>query len=388
MEVLCILNSGETKLPKVRALTMGHQRWDTRIWLKQVQTLKNAKMLIAYEVADGQGDSIVNGITIRDIGGLKGRGFWPRIKWLVNAVKESEIKKEEILHFHDPLFLPAAIWLKLKGITIIYDVHEDYPKQVKNWQLPAYIRYGASYFYSIMEWVAGKLFDGIITATPKIAERFPPQKTVVVQNFPLLSELVQKDNISSYLQRGHIVAYIGGISELRGIYEIVQAVDLLKDAFEVKLVLGGSFSPPILEERIRQESGWRKVEYIGWLDRKQVAEALSKARAGLVIIHPEPRYMVSYPVKMFEYMSAGLPVIASDFELWKKIINDAGCGLLVDPTNPQEIASAIEWIFEHPRNAEEMGLKGRKAVEEQYNWEHEARKLLNFYINFQFNDHK
>ncbi len=78
-------------------------------------------------------------------------------------------------------------------------------------------------------------------------------------------------------------------------------------------------------------------------------------------------------------MSARLPVIASNFPLWREIIEGNKCGLCVDPLNPEEIAAAITWIVEHPAEAEVMGKNGRKAVEERYNWNTEGEKLLALY---------
>lgn len=82
---------------------------------------------------------------------------------------------------------------------------------------------------------------------------------------------------------------------------------------------------------------------------------------------------------MFEYMSASLPVIASDFPLWRRIIDGAGCGLLVDPLNSEAIVEAMRWILDHPTEAEAMGMRGRQAVERTYNGDAEAEKLLNLY---------
>ena len=362
----------------IRQLTIVHKRWDTRIWVKQVATLRDAGLLSAYEVADGEGDAFVDGVQIHDLGKLKGRGFWSRVRHLVQALRRSGLRRDEVLHFHDPLFLPAALWLKMKGYRVVYDVHEDHPRQVLNWELPAFIRYGASLSYAIMEWLAGRYFDGIVAATPKIAERFPPAKTVVVQNYPVLEELSVKNPVA-YAKRPPVITYVGGISRIRGVKEIVQAVGLLPDKMEVKLILAGRFEPLHLEDEVRRLRGWAKVDYRGWLSRVKVAEVLANVRVGLVLFHPAPNHLEAQPNKFFEYMSAGIPVIASDFPLWREIVEGAGCGLLVDPKDPAAIAGAIQWLLEHPQEAEAMGRRGRQAVEERYNWDKEATKLLKFY---------
>jgi glycosyltransferase involved in cell wall biosynthesis len=82
---------------------------------------------------------------------------------------------------------------------------------------------------------------------------------------------------------------------------------------------------------------------------------------------------------MFEYMSAGLPVIASNFPLWKEIVEGNKCGICVDPMDPKAIASAIQWMIDHPEEAEEMGKNGRRAVETKYNWANESKKLVGLY---------
>jgi glycosyltransferase involved in cell wall biosynthesis len=110
-----------------------------------------------------------------------------------------------------------------------------------------------------------------------------------------------------------------------------------------------------------------------------VQTLLSKVRAGLVTLHPTPAYLEAYPVKMFEYMAAGLPVIASDFPLWRSIITKEQCGLLVDPLDPKALAKAMRWVLENPVEAEAMGRRGREAVLTTYNWDAEAAKLKVLY---------
>ena len=284
----------------------------------------------------------------------------------------------EVAHFHDPELIPVGLALRLSGIKVIYDVHEDVPKQILGkFYLPILLRKPVAWAMEAVEWIAARCFDAVVPATPRIAERFPSDKTVVVQNFPILGELVAQDPVP-YIKRPFHFAYVGGITRARGVLEMVEAVGQVRGE-TVTLCLAGVFSPAHLQVETENLPGWERVNFHGWADRRQVANLFSSVRAGLVVLHPTKRYPDAYPVKMFEYMAAGLPVIASDFPLWREIVEGAGCGLLVDPLDPDAIAGAMQWILDHPAEAEAMGKRGRKAVEEKYNWEREAKKLIALY---------
>jgi glycosyltransferase involved in cell wall biosynthesis len=363
-------------------LTTAHPRSDVRIFIKEARTLASSlphKVLLVVSDGKGNVDEKQGGVSIHDLGNL-GDGRLSRMlrgPWMA-FFAISKIRPD-IVHFHDPELLPLGLLLKVMGYKVIYDVHEDSPRQtLSKHYLRLGIRKPVARFISAVEWFGAKAFNAVVPATPKIAERFPARKTVTIQNFPIATELLRPAR-TPYIERRQSFAYVGVIARIRGAEEMVRGFELLGDIPGARLDLAGSFSPDALGDTVRGMPGWMKVNYHGQVARERVAELLCGARAGLVTLHPTVNYLDSYPVKMFEYMSAGLPVIASDFPLWREIIDGAGCGLLVDPLNPKAIAEAVRWVLEHPAEAEAMGERGKQAVSQRYNWNIESGKLISLY---------
>jgi glycosyltransferase involved in cell wall biosynthesis len=147
----------------------------------------------------------------------------------------------------------------------------------------------------------------------------------------------------------------------------------------VKLNLAGKFNSVKYEAECKNALEWNRVNFLGSLDRKGVKNVCENSKIGMVTLYPIINYLEALPVKMFEYMSAGIPVISSNFPLWKEIIEGNNCGLTVDPKDPKQISSAIEKLLSDEKQAEELGKNGRKAVEEVYNWGIEEKKLFNTY---------
>lgn len=358
-------------------MTTVHPRYDTRIWIKEVGTLATIFGQAVLAAADGHGDRVEGGRRVVDLGRSQGRitgavsGSW-------RAFRTTRGLGPEIVHLHDPELLPLGLLLRLLGTKVIYDVHEDLPRQIlsKPYLAPV-VRRPVSWIAEALEWIAGRAFSGIVAATPAIARRFPPDKTVLVQNFPLLDELFRGD-ATPYSERPAQFAYVGGLARIRCAQEMVDAIGAAGHA-DATLAIAGKFQPAGLEQEVAARPGWRRVRFLGWADRSTVADLLAQSRAGLVLFRAEPNHVEAQPNKLFEYMAAGLPVIASDFPLWRSVVEGAGCGLLVDPESPAAIAAALDWMLDHPEEAETMGRRGRAAVEATYNWEPEAKKLVDFY---------
>jgi glycosyltransferase involved in cell wall biosynthesis len=295
------------------------------------------------------------------------------------AYRRALQEKANVYHFHDPELIPLGLVLKFQGKRVIYDVHEDLPRQIliKSW-INKSLRGLLIKVAEAGEWITARIIDGVAVATPVIARRFPNKKTVLIQNFPIIEEIMISDFLP-YSKRPMEITYIGGLSKERGIYEMIMAVSLIPETLNARLVLAGRYDEPNLKNELQKYHSLGKVVFCGWKNRNEIARLLANMRVGLVILHPNINYVQSQPVKLFEYMAAGLPVIASDFPLWREIIDGAKCGLLVDPFDVKGIAEAITWLLEHPHEAELMGKRGQEAVYQKFNWNTEADKLIACY---------
>ena len=277
-----------------------------------------------------------------------------------------------VCHMHDPELLPAGGYLRRRGVKIIYDAHEDLPKQVlgKLW-LPPVLRKAAAGAAGTAEKAMLRRFHLVFCATELIAARFRGiTNAVTLHNYPELLEFSQAPPV-----RERAICYVGALTEARGVIQMVNAAKLA----EVPLLLAGRFETQELAAEVLSLIAKGSTKYLGILSREETATLMARCCAGLVVLHPTPAYKESIPIKLLEYMAAGIPAIASDFAHWRGLLKNIGCAIFVNPLDENAIAGAMRTIANTPKQAQILGRNGRHAAQIKFSWGHEKHKLLNAY---------
>lgn len=353
-------------MSKVCHITSAHDSTDIRIFYKECMSLAN-KGYEVYEVARGEKFE-KDGIHIMGVGQISES----RYKRMTEGAKQVYQKALElncdIYHFHDPELLPYGLKLKRRGKKVIFDSHEDVPGQIfgKTW-IPKPLRVVVSRLYRKYETYVVKQLDAVVAATPHIAEKFEgrARKVVIVNNYPKLDDI--EFHNTSFAERDAIVCYAGGIGDLRGEKIMIEA---MKDVNGV-LILAGEHE----EKEIKEGT----IKYIGKIDRVGINKLYGQAIVGLCILKPIENYYYSQPIKMYEYMAAGLPFICSDFPGWRKIAEESKAGICVNPNDTELIGKMISMLLLDRDKAQSMGRSGREYVLNHCTWNIEEQSLLSLY---------
>lgn len=366
---------------KVLILSTVHSVGDARIFHKEAKTLLKAGYDVSI-IAQHAKNEIIEGIKI--IALPKSKNRFQRIIFSPFRIIRLALKeKVDIYHFHDPELIPMGLISKLLHKKVIYDVHEDVSEQILSKDyIPNFIKKIVSVLFGLFEKSSSKKFDYIITVTNEIKNKFIKynKNTIVVSNYTSFRFVENfKNKVIDLKQTNNVkIIFTGSIYNERGILEGLEAINLLRD-LSIKFILYGYISNNNFLKKLKKIDIFDSLEYGGVLPYVDIFKKLQEVDIGYICDYPLKRHMESLPVKMFEYMSVGLPIVASNFPNWRNIIEGDQCGLLVDPLVPKEIANAIKYLTLNPKVRKEMGENGRRAILEKYNWENEGKKLINIY---------
>jgi len=297
--------------------------------------------------------------------------------------------KADYYNIHD---LKLTIFMKrLKNLPhkpmIIYSIHESYPDKIRDYNRESrLINLFKPFYAKYIEWWEMKnscYSDFIITFDNALYKKFSAiynkEKVKIIFNY---TNLFPKKRTQT--KKLYDLIYIGGLSEQRGIINILMAVSKCKiELPEIKLLLLGKvcnndFNNKIIRT-IHEYNLTTNIEFKNWVPYSEVENYLSKSKVGMVILLPIPKFFKNIPIKQFEYMAFGLPVIGSDLPPITQFVKPVNAGILVDPTNIQNISDAIIRLLTDIDTYNKMSKNALKAAKEKYNWKFEEKKYLKLF---------
>ena len=369
-------------------LSSAHPPFDKRVFDKEAVSLVNAGFEVVH-LAPGELSKTFqrDGIKIITFPKILGRSYLKRLFLIPNLYARAVKINASCFHCNEPDSWIVGILLKIfKGKKVIFDVHEHYPSRVAE-------KISPKIFWPIVESIVIVFFrifsyftDVLIYAKKSVAADFPKKKkSVFVLNFTPIEKRDLDFEIQKQKTNERITAvHLGLISRNRGWPEAVNALSRIKHDFILHIV--GKFSDGSADDFSKkvEELGIKdKVLCEGWMNYEDAFERLLAADIGLILFQPGIKnHEFALPHKLFDYMLAGLPVIAPIFaKEIAPIVENENCGVLVNTDDPLEISQAFEYLISNPEKRYEMGQNGRAAVIREYNWEAEAEKLINIYSN-------
>jgi glycosyltransferase involved in cell wall biosynthesis len=377
---------------RVCLVSTTHNPTDDRIFYRESTTLSKEYSVTVIGKGDSDHSRFSANIKLVYLCAPKARIFHLALvmKTLVMMLRE----KPDIIQCHEPdtLALARLVRSMSRGrVGVVYDVHEHYPSLWSSRKfLPRAIRTWLERTIDVLERGLSSDADAVLAVSDSVGKRFQHAKSgpVIIPNYPWRSAyqdstyVLEREN----RERTPVVLYAGSVDEKRGIVQFILALKYVKERFPIiKFAILGSLS-------VRKEL-WKDIALFlkrqGLEDNLEIKphipyfdyyRALRTATVGVVLFQPTLlNNIVSLPNKLFDYMGAGVPVVASDFCEIRKVVTGSGCGLLVDPAKPSQIGEAISELLSNVELAEIMGKEGRKAVLETYNWESVEGKLLAVY---------
>jgi len=319
--------------------------------------------------------------------------FFLNPRYLLTSFKNSIRFKPDYIHAHDLPMMPIAILFgKLFRIPIIFDMHENYPQALKQFNKKGVINFIFKNYKlaSILEKLCLKHSDRIIVVINEGMDRLvtmnvPSEKITIVSNTVDLKTFIKPESGSQIINNDFssdkkIILYTGTLSSERGLKTPILAMkSLVAEMNNVMLLLVGDGPQKAELKSIVQTYQLEEcVKFMDWVDRDDLAFIVSKAD---VCIIPQPNnefINTTIPHKLFEYMAMGKPVLVSDALPLKRIINETKAGLVFKSNDEIDFALRIEQLLTKEKD---WGTKGLEAVRNIYDWKNDEKSLLNMYNN-------
>jgi len=377
--------------PRVAFLSLTHPFDDTRVLHKEARALAQA----GYDVVHLAPDS--GRAAPREMYGVRialypaPSGLARRLRRFVRLWRLARTERADVLHGNEVESWLAALLIKLERprTRVIFDVHEHYPSRFSEPHSPRWTRWIGEPVIRFLFRTLTPATDHLIFAKRSVAQDFPvrPGQATCIFNYASLDmPAPTRDEVSPAIRTAvgdHPVAvHIGGLSRARGWPQLLEALARMRHR-ELRVMAFGEIDEG-------PQAFWAEAERLGVRDRveirervpyDQIFEYLTAADVGLMLYQPGIlNHVYAFPIKLYDYMRAGLPAIGPRFAVEvTPVIEAERCGWLIDTANPQELADVLDLVCDDRAAARAAGERGRQAVKRKYNWERQASRLVAVY---------
>jgi glycosyltransferase involved in cell wall biosynthesis len=315
----------------------------------------------------------------------------PGLRFVLHQARLARVLRDlrpDVLHAHDSnALVPVALAARALRVPYVYDAHDLWLGRPRRERSRLYFALNQLY-YGLVERLLVPRAAATLTVSPPIADhlrrRYGLRSVALVPNYPEPPAAVQRIDVRDLpggeriRSRSPVILYLGGLMAGRGLEQLVDAMPHVERGELV--LLGDGVLAASLRQRAARAGAADRVHILAPVPPADVIGVAASADVGVSPIVPSClNYRYSLPNKLFQYMAAGLPVVASDFPQVREVVDGAGCGLLVDTRDPTRIATAIGRVLQDPEEAQAMGERGRRAIRERFNWSTSAAVLLETY---------
>lgn len=368
---------------KICHITSAHSRYDARIFGRQCKALADNGFNVVLVCCDGMPKEVKNNIEIISFSDCE-LTKKERLKLLLcnsKFIKYLLALNADIYQFHDIELIEIGRLLKKRNKKVIFDSHENWLGYVSSSLPNSFIIQSVfNFLFTAYYKHFLKIFDAVFSVSPNMVDDLKSfnANAYFVPNYPS----VETDAFLSPSLSSNTFVYAGTVYDISNQCNIVEALENVYDDSCTYLVIG-KINPALKQEMLSLDRS-KRVNFINWITSDELRSQMSDCLAGIVLLDYVPvccnKEGQVGSNKIFEYMQVGLPVICTDFILWKKMIIDKyKCGICVNPRNIKEIRNAMTYLIEHKQEAKQMGENGRRAILDEFNWEIAIPNYINIY---------
>lgn len=366
-------------MTKVVHLTSAHPATDTRILHRECASL--ARM--GYEtvlIAPAEGDEVREGVQIRAIARPHVR--WRRMLGATSQVYRKALAEQaDVYHFHDPELIPVGLLLKRAGKRVIYDVHEYY-SEILSLGFPTWLQGTARVFlHRALEFGPSRWFDHLVFPTESLRDEYASAaNATALYNYPSLANGIPEP--LPELEKRYDVVFMGAVSPFRMAVMLEVAQRLAKPRPALRWLFLGIPQATIDWVVEHYDKGFLEAHVVmkTRVPFEQVLQHLAASRVGYNYHPMQRRFRIAIPMKVYEYMLAGLPVVTSAFPELARVLVSGQDVIFPASDAPADHAEALADLLDRPEEAARLGRAGHDAILERLNWEaSEVPKLKALY---------